>query len=143
MKIKGNSAKIVCILLGAIFFILSVMGIVKNQTAEKRYATIIKIVDHFTSSKSVRAENDGGYDSYEEYGIVAEVEIDEINETRNISITRRLEESLPKEGDIIQVKQGKNGKWFEYEHKLFSAGSVILIIMGIILFIIGILGKVK
>ena len=56
-----------------------------------------------TTSKDVRAGNDGDRDSYEEYGIVEDISIDEMKEIQGISITRRIEENLPKEGENIFV----------------------------------------
>ena len=41
------------------------------------------------------------------------------------------------------MKKGPEGKWFEYNGKLFSTGTTLLFIMGFILTIIGILGKAK
>ena len=88
MVVQGKASKIVCILLGIIFLVMALSAVFKNLVAEKGEAEIVHIVDRYTTSKDIRAGNDGGRDSSVEYGIVAEIEING-DETQNISITRR------------------------------------------------------
>lgn len=142
MVVQGKAAKIVCILLGIIFLVMALSAVFKNLVAEKGEAEIVHIVDRYTTSKDIRAGNDGGRDSSVEYGIVAEIEING-DETQNISITRREESDLPREGETIRIKKGPKEKWFEYDGKLFSTGAIILVITGCLLIIIGIFGKVR
>lgn len=142
MVVQGKVAKIVCILLGIIFSVMALSAVFKNLVAEKEEAQIVHIVDRFTTSRDIRAGNDGGRDSAVEYGIVAEIAI-EGDETQKISITRRAEDNLPQEGELIRIKKGPEGKWFEYDGKLFSTGAVLLFTVGCLLIIIGIFGKVR
>lgn len=88
MVVQGKASKIVCILLGVIFLVMALSAVFKNLVVEKGEAKIVHIVDRYTTSKDIRAGNDGGRDSSVEYGIVAEIEING-DETQNISITRR------------------------------------------------------
>lgn len=88
MVVQGKASKIVCILLGIIFLVMALSAVFKNLVVEKGEAKIVHIVDRYTTSKDIRAGNDGGRDSSVEYGIVAEIEING-DETQNISITRR------------------------------------------------------
>lgn len=67
---------------------MALSAVFKNLVVEKGEAKIVHIVDRYTTSKDIRAGNDGGRDSSVEYGIVAEIEING-DETQNISITRR------------------------------------------------------
>lgn len=143
MVVQGKVAKIVCILLGIIFLVMALSAVIKNLVAEKEEAQIVHIVDRFTTSRDIRAGNDGGRDSSVEYGIVAEIAIDGTSDTQKISITRRTEDNLPQEGESIRIKKGPEGKWFEYDGKLFSTGAVLLFIVGCLLIIISIFGKVK
>lgn len=88
MVVQGKASKIVCILLGIIFLVMALSAVFKNLVVEKGEAKNVHIVDRYTTSKDIRAGNDGGRDSSVEYGIVAEIEING-DETQNISITRR------------------------------------------------------
>ena len=143
MTIQGKTAKIVCILLGIIFLMMTLSAVLKNIVAEKGEAQIVNIVDRFTTSKDIRAGNDGGRDSSVEYGIVAEIAINGPNETQKISITRKSESNLPQEGESIRIKKGPEEKWFEYNGKLFSTGTILLFTIGCLLIMVSIFGKVK
>lgn len=141
--VNGRLGKIVCIAFGIIFIIVAMYGIAKNIVAEKTVATVVNIIDYYTTSKDVRAGNDGGRDSNKEYGMVAEIRIGENPENVMISISRRMEENLPRIGDEICVKKGNDGKWYEYEPVIFSVGTIVLLVMGGITLLIGLFGKVK
>lgn len=94
MVVQGKVAKIACILLGIIFLVMALNAVIKNLVAEKDEAQIVHIVERFTTSRDIRAGNDGGRDSSVEYGIVAEIAIDGTSDTQKISITRRTEDNI-------------------------------------------------
>lgn len=63
MVVQGKASKIVCILLGIIFLVMALSAVFKNLVVEKGEAKIVHIVDRYTTSKDIRAGNDGGRDS--------------------------------------------------------------------------------
>lgn len=63
MVVQGKVVKIAYILLGIIFLVMALNAVIKNLVTEKDEAQIVHIVERFTTSRDIRAGNDGGRDS--------------------------------------------------------------------------------
>ena len=143
MKVYGNSSRIICIIMGMLLLATAIYGLRKTFNAVGYEATIVRIVDYFTSNKSVRNGNNGGKDTYEEYGMVCDITILVSGETieQRIEVTRRNKENLPIQGDHIVVEKQSNGLWYEQKKESVSWGMIIMGAFGLLLLIAGFKAK--
>lgn len=137
MATENKTIKIICLFLGSVFLLMAFWGVAKDKRSAKFYGEVSKVSSSFTSTRDVRAGNDGGRDSYLVYGEVVEVYAIESAETREISVTRREKSDLPKEGDRIMLKMTPDGVWEEADKRLFNLGTAFLVGFGGLLIAVG------